>query len=423
MSDSPRLLLQGGLDGAGRRLDVLCDPATGLIAATGAALAAAPGDEVLDCTGMVLLTAPAEPHAHLDKALSAEAAPNPAGDLAGAIDAWHAHWPDLTEADILDRARRAALELVAHGTTAIRSHADVSPVIGTTAIRALATLREELREQGLAELQVVALVSPPGPDEPDAAGYRDAQLRSALAAGADVAGGCPHLDPDPIAATRAAFGIAEELGCPIDLHTDETLNVAMLALPELIALVADGGFTHGAVASHCVSLGVQPLLVQERVARAAAAAPVAIVTLPQTNLFLQAREHRTSPPRGLTAVRALLDAGACLAAGADNVRDPFNAMGRCDALETAALLVMAAHLTPREAWTAVSVASRRAMGLPELALEAGAPAEVLAVRGLSLGDAIARASEHRHVVHRGRCVARTAVTSTLMPRFQTPLLV
>ncbi len=409
------LFLQGGIDADGRRLDVLCDGQAGTITAVGADLAVPSGAAVQDCSGMVLLTAPAEPHAHLDKALSAEQAPNAAGDLDGAIVAWHAHWPALTHADILDRARRAAHELVAHGTTAIRSHADVSPVIGTRAVEALGVLRAELREQRLAELQVVALVSPPGPEEPDPAAYRDRWLRAALAAGADVAGGCPHLDPDPIAATRAAFGVAEELGCPIDLHTDETLDPDMLALPELIALVGDRRFGHGAVASHCVSLGVQGAAVQEDVARAAAAAPVAIVTLPQTNLFLQARGRRTAPPRGLTAVRALLDAGACLAAGADNVRDPFNRMGRSDALETAALLVMAAHLSPQEAWTAVSGAARQAMGLPALALEAGAPAEVLAVRGLSLGDAIARASEDRVVVHRGRCVARTVVRGALHP--------
>ena len=51
-------------------------------------------------------------------------------------------------------------------------------------------------------------------------------------------------------------------------------------------------------------------------------------------------------PRGLTAVRALLDAGVRLGAGADNVRDPFNPVGRADAFETASLLVTVGHLPP-----------------------------------------------------------------------------
>ena len=39
-----------------------------------------------DLGGWLLLPAMAEPHAHLDKALTAEEVPNPKGDLMGALD-------------------------------------------------------------------------------------------------------------------------------------------------------------------------------------------------------------------------------------------------------------------------------------------------------------------------------------------------
>ena len=94
------------------------------------------------------------------------------------------------------------------------------------------------------------------------------------------------------------------------------------------------------------------------------ASDIGIVTLPITNLYLQGWEHPVSTPRGLTAVRALLDAGVRLGAGADNVRDPFNPVGRSDALETASLLVTAGHLTLDEAYAAVSDGARAVMGLP-----------------------------------------------------------
>ena len=42
----------------------------------------------VDVGGWLLLPAPAEPHAHLDKALTAEMIPNPKGDMMGAIEAW-----------------------------------------------------------------------------------------------------------------------------------------------------------------------------------------------------------------------------------------------------------------------------------------------------------------------------------------------
>ena len=41
---------------------------------------------------------------------------------------------------------------------------------------------------------------------------------------------------------------------------------------------------------------------------------IAVMTLPQTNLFLQARGWATAPPRGLTALRPLLEAGVTVAA-------------------------------------------------------------------------------------------------------------
>jgi cytosine deaminase len=116
----------------------------------------------------------------------------------------------------------------------------------------------------------------------------------------------------------------------------------------------------------------------------------------------------------LPAVRALLDAGVAVAGGADNVRDPFCSMGRLDALETAALLVMAAHLTPADAWTAVTDGARAALGLPAVSIAPGSPAEILAVEGASLSDAIAGAGQGRIVVHAGRVVGRTFVSRNLV---------
>ena len=50
--------------------------------------ASGPGALDYDLGGWLLLPAMAEPHAHLDKALTADMVPNPKGDLMGAIDAW-----------------------------------------------------------------------------------------------------------------------------------------------------------------------------------------------------------------------------------------------------------------------------------------------------------------------------------------------
>ena len=164
------------------------------------------------------------------------------------------------------------------------------------------------------------------------------------------------------------------------------------------------GFDLGATASHCVSLGVQEEYRQSEVAEAVALAGISIITLPQTNLYLQGRDRPVSTPRGLTAIAALRRAEVNLAAGADNLQDPFNLVGKGDPLETAALLVMAAHYLPPAAYEAVSTASRKAMGLPPVCIEPGSPAELMAVPASSVREAIASQPAGRIVIHAGRVV-------------------
>jgi cytosine/creatinine deaminase len=407
----------------GRVVDVCLDSATGTISEVvdtrrdtprrGPAPDSTHANDI-DLEGFLLLPATAEPHAHLDKALTADLLPNPKGDLLGAINAWVAHLPNLNVDEIAERARVAALELVLSGTTAIRTHVNVHPGLGTGAVEALVRVRNELAD--LCDIQIVALIGIPITGEGIGAEYRAVFRDALLTDPRIIAGGCPHLDPDPFGASDVSLAFAMEYGRPIDLHTDETLNPAHLELAYLAQRVRETGFDLGAVASHCVSLGVQPLDVQHKVAALVAEAGVSVITLPQTNLFLQGRDNPVSTPRGLTAIRPLLDAGVVVGAGADNVRDPFNSMGRSDALETAALLVMAGHLLPAEAFQAVSNAARQVMGLPAVSIGVGSPAELVAVRGLSIGDAMARADQERMVWHQGRLVASTRLARTTYER-------
>jgi cytosine deaminase len=196
---------------------------------------------------------------------------------------------------------------------------------------------------------------------------------------------------------------------------DETLDRKSLVLRTYARLIRETGFSYGATAGHCVSLSMQPLRLQAVIARQVAAAGISVVANPQTNLYLQARDRPVAPPRGLTAVGALLDAGVNLAAGTDNIEDPFNVVGRPDPLEVAALMVMAGHLTPAAAYNTVSAASRKAMGLPVVELGLGSTADLLAVRGSSLRGVIAAAGPDRLVFKAGRLVARTDTVTVIAP--------
>ncbi|GFJ87190.1 hypothetical protein [Phytohabitans rumicis] len=187
----------------------------------------------------------------------------------------------------------------------------------------------------------------------------------------------------------------------------------MLTLPVLADLVLRTGFPHGVTASHCVSLGVQPDEVQRAVADKVSEAGVAVVALPQTNLFLQGRRQPVATPRGLTAVHALRRARATVAAGGDNLRDPFHPMGRGDPLEVAALMVTAGHLDTVDALATVTAEARTALRLPAVAIAPGMPADLVALRGANLLDALAAADQQRRVWRAGRLVARTTVSREL----------
>ncbi|MGQ0670284.1 MAG: amidohydrolase family protein [Actinomycetota bacterium] len=399
------VLLRSATLADGTEVDVRIDGA--FIAATGppGSLKPALDEEGHDLEGYVLLPAPADPHAHLDKAFTSARVESPRRDLPGAVDAWMAFRSGLDAVDVLDRARAAAFQALARGVTAIRSHVDVGQGIELRGAEALIGLREELA--GLLHIDLVALVSRPltglaGADN-------RALLRAAMELGVDLVGGAPHVDDDPRGALEICLETASDLGRPVDLHMDETLDPAVLGLEDLAQMVAQG-FPHPVTASHCVSLGVQPREVQGRVAQAVAAAGIAVVACPQTNLYLQGRDWENSPPRGLTALRPLLDAGVTVGAGGDNVQDVFNPLGRGDPLETAGLLVSAGHLSCEEAYDLVSRGARGVMGLPAVEVVApGRPADLLAVAGHSLPQAIATATEDRWVFAAGRTVARTRV--------------
>lgn len=400
----PVPVLHNAVTADGRQVDVHIqgDRVEKVVPAAGAT----PGDLDLDLTGYLLLGAPADPHVHLDKALSFDEIRPPLGDLTAAIESWESHNPHLTIDGIAERARTAALRALSYGTTAVRSHVNLLP--GPEPLRGVhALLRVRAELAAVLDMQLVALA-------PYA--VADAAIHEALDLGVDFVGGHPHKTPEPSANLRRLLGIAAEHGAGVDLHIDEQLDPEMLTLEQLAHLVREWPASRPVTASHCVSLGMTSPEVTDRVAAAVAAAGITVVTLPITNLYLQARDHPAGKPRGLTALRALLDAGVRVAAGADNIQDPFNPVGSGDPFETAMLLITAGHLTPREAVAAVSGEARALMGLPPAGPEAGAQADLLAVRADDLRAAVAAAPVDRLVLHRGRLVAaarseRTAVTT------------
>ena len=393
------LLLAGARLPDGRPVDVRISG--GRIEAVGSAGGLRAADRV-DLTGYLLLPAPVEPHAHLDEAFRASEAPGPGGALG----------PDRTlgpggtgpGADTAESAHRrvteAALLGLGHGAVVQRTQVRIGGV------RALARLEGALAAgrslRGLMELQVVAL---PGPLTGGPGAQGRALLREALAMGAHAVGGCPDQvrDPDPTEFLRIAAGLAAEAGRPLDLHTDARDRLRFARLTEALADVLTRQPTR-VVLGPCPGLG---LLTGDALARAAdrlAAAGIAVTCLPQGE---RCAGTSAGPVSARLPVRELRAAGVTVAAGSGALRDRANPVGRPDPLEAAFLLASGGTLDPEAAYACVSDAAREVLGLPPVRVEAGFPADLLAVRGEDLRGALS-GGHSRLVLHAGRIVSRTS---------------
>lgn len=394
MTDSPRgtaaetatLLLCGARLTDGRTVDVrLSGPRIEAVGTAGSLSVPGPAGRQgsgtrIDLRGYLLLPAPAEPHAHLDLALTAAAGGPPARDIA----------------DVQRRTTEAALLQLGHGATAVRSHVRVGDVHGLRSLEAVLQARRALR--GLVDVHAVAvprlLTGAAGADGLDV-------LRDALKMGASAVGGCPDLDPDPSGHTEAVITLAAEFGVPVDLHTaaGDPARLARLA-------AMAGGLRPGVTLGPCHGLGSLRTDAALCAAERLAAAGISVVALPQGGCGGLETVRRGAA--GLhTPVRLLRRAGVPVAAGSGALADLANPVGRGDPLEAAFLLASHGECDPLRAYDLISAQARAVLGLPEVRVEAGFPAELLAVRGDTVEGVLALAYS-RIVIHLGRVVSRTS---------------
>jgi cytosine deaminase len=373
------------------------DVANGVIAAVNPSGSTTVEHQSYDLTGHVIVPSFVEPHAHLDKAFLADRVNNPEGDLLGAIRGLEAVRETITFDDIVERAVTAAQLMSRNGVTSVRTHADTTEGGGLTSV--LALLEAKRLCASFIDVQVAMLLSWP---VTGAEGARNRSLAlEAIAAGVNVVGGCPHLDSDPKGSVEYFLQLALNHNLPLDLHADENLRASSQDLDYLARLVNADNIKHPISASHCVSLSIQDESIVRQTADRVAQANINITALPHTNLFLQGREQTTAIPRAIAPVSLLRRAGVNVAAGADNVQDPFNPMGRADPLETAALMVMASHQLPQDAMQMITSCASKVVHNHTTSVEVGQPANLVALPATNLREAIAMGPPDRFVVYGG----------------------
>lgn len=376
------------------------------------------GIEELDCAGRVVIPGLIESHLHLDKALLDRERPNLEGTLAGAIAVTGALKHGFTVENVTARARTVLEAAIANGTTLIRAHSDVDPIVGLLGLDVLLALKEEYRTA--IDIQVVAfpqegILKAPGTLE---------LLREALHRGADVIGGCTYNEADLEGCHRhvdTVLDLAVEFGVPADMHADFADDVSdpRYALAEYIAEAVDERGLYGRVAlGHLTSVAALGPAGRAHVLKKLAQAGVAVVPLPATDMHLGGRGDEAAVRRGIVPVRDLWEAGVTTAFSSNNVRNAFTPYGNADLLDIGLFLAQTGHLSsPDDLVRVLAMATTGAAEVVGIAddygLRPGARADLVVLDTRAVADALLDRPVRTAVVKGGRIVARTSKTTAL----------
>ncbi len=413
MSDAVDLLLRGA------RLpdrDDLVD-----IAIDGERIVAAdpvsrPARETIDLGARLVTSGLVESHIHLDKALLSDRVSAPAGTLEEAIRVTGNAKRTFTVEDITGRARRVLDLAIRAGTTAMRSHVEVDPLIGLTGIEAMLALRAEYAPA--LDLQLCAFAQEGIVKAPGTEGL----LRRALSMGADLVGGCPYNDSDGLEHIRVVFGLATAFGVDADFHVDFADEPDHLHVREIVSQTVRAGWQGRVTVGHLTELAAVPGYRQDELIAEIAEAGLGVICLPATDLYLMGRADEYNVRRGLTPIKRLLSAGVPVALASNNVRNPFTPVGNADLAQMAFLASVAAHMgTPAELRTLLTMITThpaRLLRLADYGLTPGSRADLVVWDCARAEDAVATLAPRALVIKRGRVTVESR--REIVDRWRSP---
>ena len=356
----------------GRTADVGCQ--AGRIVEIGRLAGRAAGREIA-AEGRTLTPGLVDAHIHLDKAFLGDRAPSREGSLAEALRVTAEAKRGFTRDDIRARARRVLDLAVRQGTTAMRSHSEVDPIVGLAGFEALADLKREYAPA--IDLQLCAfaqegILRSPG---------TEALLREALRAGADLVGGVPYVDPDARRHVDVVLDLAVEFGVDADFHADFFDEPQHLHARYIAEQTVRRGMQGRVALGHVSEMAALPPDEQEQLVRLLRDAGVAVIVLPATDLYLMGRKDVRSPRRGLAPARRLLAGGVTVAVATNNVHNAFTPVGTAGLPLMGFLMTVGAHMGTdaeiRQVLDMLTVHPARILRLPDYGLTVGGRADLV----------------------------------------------
>ena len=397
MADPFELLLRNARLPDGRVADV--GTRSGRIAEV-ASLAGHPARRSVECGRRVLTPGLVDAHIHLDKALLSERAPSIDGTVAEALRVTAEAKGGFTVDDIRARARRVLDAAIRAGTTAMRSHVEIDPIVGLKGLEALVDLKREYAPA--IDLQLCAfaqegILRSPG---------TETLLARALQGGADLIGGCPYNDTDAHAQIDIVFRLAREFDVDVDFHIDFFDEPDHLDVLYVAEQTVRFGWQGRVAAGHVSELAALEPVRLDEVAAILRSAGIGVIILPATDLYLMGRTDVRNPRRGLAPAKRLLAAGVTVAAATNNILNAFTPMGTGDLALMGYLVTAAAHMgTERDVASVLAMLTEhpaRMLRLPDYGLHVGARADLVLWETERPAEVVTTMAPRRLVVKGGR---------------------
>ncbi|HDL50378.1 MAG TPA: cytosine deaminase [Firmicutes bacterium] len=293
---------------------------------------------------------------------------------------------------ILPNVRKALRMAALNGVTHIRAFADVDNKAKLEGIKALIKAREEFK--GIVDVEVVAFPQDGVVREPGA--YE--LVREAMKLGADVVGGIPWIEfteEDEQEHIDKMFEIAKEFDKPVSMLVDDAGDPGLRTLEMLALKAIKEGWEGRVLAHHARAMALYPKPYFMKLVAILKKAKMGVISDPHTGP-LHAR------------VKEMIEEGALVALGQDDISDAYYPYGRNNMLEVAFLSSHILWMTTSEdmekLYDMITVDAAEAMGIKNFGLKEENDAHLVVLKEENVLEALRNHDEPEYIISHGKLV-------------------
>ena len=293
---------------------------------------------------------------------------------------------------ILPNVRKALRMAALNGVTHIRAFADVDNKAKLEGIKALIKARDEFK--GIVDVEVVAFPQDGVVREPGA--YE--LVREAMKLGADVVGGIPWIEfteEDEQEHIDKMFEIAKEFDKPVSMLVDDAGDPGLRTLEMLALKAIKEGWEGRVLAHHARAMALYPKPYFMKLVAILKKAKMGVISDPHTGP-LHAR------------VKEMIEEGALVALGQDDISDAYYPYGRNNMLEVVFLSSHILWMTTSEdmekLYDMITVDAAEAMGIKNFGLKEGNDAHLVVLKEENVLEALRNHDEPEYIISHGKLV-------------------